>query len=82
MSVCKRPAGHRSRESHPVNQSIRLPSISNAEPAKFGAKFKTVEVRVEERANIVCVATGEQPVSLEWLDKDGNLIQKGDKRFM
>lgn len=52
------------------------------EPAKFGSKYKTVEVRIDERANMLCVATGELPIKIEWFDKDGNGIQKNDKKFM
>lgn len=53
-----------------------------AEPAKFSAKYKTVEVRIEEKASLVCSASGEPPIAIEWLDKDGSRIQKTDKRFM
>lgn len=54
----------------------------NTEPAKFSAKYKTVEVRIDERANMVCIANGEQPLTIDWLDKEGNLIQKNDKKYM
>ena len=52
------------------------------EPARFGPKYKTLEVRVGERANMICAASGELPVRLEWLDKASNVIQANDKRFM
>lgn len=41
-----------------------------------------MEVRIEERANMLCQATGERPISIDWYDKEGNTIHNNDKRFM
>lgn len=53
-----------------------------SEPAKFGLKYKTVETRIEERANMLCAASGELPIQIEWHHKDGSLISNKDKKFM
>lgn len=55
---------------------------NNSEPAKFAQRYKSSEVRFEDRASMACLAMGELPITVDWLDKDGNLIQKSDKRFM
>lgn len=60
------------------------PPPSLAEPARVASRYKLVEVRVEERAQLDCAASGEQPVSLSWLDKEGKPIDQksNEKRFM
>jgi hypothetical protein len=57
-------------------------NYTTKEPARISSKYKLVEARVEEQAQLNCDAEGEQSVSLVWLDKDGKQIDKNDKRFM
>lgn len=76
--------------SHKCFRSLRNKKRTNerkqlareTEPAKFSAKYKTLEVRIEEQANLVCVASGEPPLSVEWRNKHDKPIQASDKRFM
>lgn len=61
---------------------LRVANTTHTEPARIGAKYKTIEARIDERALMTCSASGEQPIALQWFDKEGKLISKSDKRFM
>ena len=54
------------------------------EPARVRTRYKLIESRIDERAQLICSATGEPPIALTWFDKDGKLIDhtSTDKRFM
>ena len=60
----------------------RLPPSPPLEPARVSSKYKLVEARVDEQAQMSCEVEGEPPLTLAWLDKDGKPIDKNDKRFM
>lgn len=67
----------------PPNRTEPMPPTRPLiEPARISSKYKLVEARVEEQAQMSCEAEGEPPISLVWLDKDGKQIDKNDKRFM
>jgi len=65
-----------------IQPKIIAPNFQCSEPARIGTRYKTVEARVEERAQLTCLATGELPLTLTWFDKEGKLVDKEDKRFM
>lgn len=52
------------------------------EPASFQAKYKSLEVKIDDKASFTCQAQGEQPVNIVWFDLDNNQIQKSNKKFM
>lgn len=69
---------------HPLTRLLIYSPSSHTslEPARFAAKYKTTEARIEERAQLHCTSTGEQPIGIEWFDKDGKPVKRDDKRLM
>ena len=64
------------------NKTLSISPSMRAEPARISTKYKAVETRVDERAQLVCSASGELPISVTWFDRDSKQVDKQDKRFV